>query len=601
MQRKRLHEKTMNTASKTAGRFTLRNEAAACTVSVIFSLTIFFFASSELYCRNPLDYLLGDREILLPMLLFSAAAAAGLLLLLNLMLLLNEKLFHVLLCILFGMTLSGYVQMTFYNQRMHTLDGSFSPSYPSDLYGYINFGVWFLLPMLPLLVYAGAVSKNKQPKIQILSLLSAALLLMQGAGFFSVYTVKQKNFRSESGYRIKYISYDPMLSFSKEKNIVVFLLDTMDGYWTDTALKCYPEIGEMLDGFTYYQNNISVYPHTFPSVPEMISGVRYQNEPCLEYLDKVWSSQNLPGLLHASQYTVNMIPDGSTCFQSCGQISGSIDNLREMDPPAYNYLGENGIVPTQIRFSLMRMLPYILKEIPGSGLTSQFAEHFICMDDLPDDYHKTIVSAESDDRFYTYLLQHGIRTDSEKPVFSFYHLNGAHDFGSVRDTDYTLTEKEGYTKKELKYAGTIRAEMDIVDTVLKQMKEQGIYDQSVILILGDHGHSPKDFTKQYEETLPGEILTALMIKPADAPHGALKTDPDTALSNAFFPASILEYAGIGHSEYGLSYQDVIASHANPARRWVYHEFTGSFTDPLPHGEYTVSGNARDFGNWKRTG
>ena len=592
----------MNSEAKGTKRFTCRNEAAAFAVSLLFSLTVFFFSPAELYCRNPLDYLLGDREILLPMLLLSIAVTAGLMLFLNLVLLLHEKLFHVLLCILFGFTLAGYVQMTFYNQRIHTLDGSFSSVYPADLYGYVNFFVFFILLVLPPLVYAGVLSAKKQPKIQALSLLCLVLFAMQSAGFLSVYLVKIKSFGSENKHRIKYVSYDPLLSLSKEKNIIVFLMDTMDGYWTDAALELYPELNEMLDGFTYYQNNISVFPHTFPSVPEMLSGIPFQGESSFDYLDRVWSGRNLPQLLHEKEYTVNMVLDGSTCYQSCEQISRDVDNIREMDPPAYNYLGRNGIVGAQIRLSLMRMLPYLFKELPSGTLGSQFANDFIIMNSLPDDYHKE-VSSKSDFNFYMYFQSHGIRTDSEKPVFDFCHLNGPHDhdFDFELNENYPLPESDKYTHKESMRIRTIRAEMDVIAAVLAQMKECGIYDQSTILILGDHGRSPKDSTDDYEHGLTGEILTALMIKPENAPHGKLKTDPDSALSNAFFTASILEYAGIEHSDFGLSYQDVISQHLIPERRWVLQQFTGFFSDPVLYGEYTIGGNARDFGNWRKTG
>ena len=579
-------------------RFTLRNEIAALAAALLFSFTVFFFAPGELYCRNPLDYVLGDRQILLPMLLLALAVTAGLTLLGNLLMLINEKLFHGALCLLFGVTLAGYVQMTFCNRQMQQIDGNFSNVYPLDLHTYLNFFLMFLLIVLPLIVYAAFLSAKKQPKIQYLSGLCMLLMIMQSAGFFSVYIQKQKNVGKKEDYQVSYLSYDPMLSLSKEKNIMIILLDTMDGYWTDIALEAYPEIADMLEGFTYYQNNISVFPHTFPSVPQMLSGIDYQNQTCADYLDLIWNSRNLPQILHENNYTVNMILDGTTTFQNCGQIENAVDNIRKIDPPAYNYCGKDGIIPVQIRLALLRMLPYMMKEFV-EGVDGQLSNGFIVLENLPDDFHKTAVTAESDNRFYAYLQANGLRADSDKPVFAYYHLDGPHDNNMELESGYDLPDTEKYPKRDASHARTIRADLEIVDLMLKQMKELGIFDQTTILILGDHGHSPTDFDGFYHEDLPDEILTALMVKPEGAPHEKLKYDPDTALSNGFIPASVLEYAGIDHSEYGLSFQDVISQKLNPERRWVYHQFQGFFADPLLRGEYTVSGNARDFNNWKK--
>ena len=74
------------------------------------------------------------------------------------------------------------------------------------------------------------------------------------------------------------------------------------------------------------------------------------------------------------------------------------------------------------------------------------------------------------------------------------------------------------------------------------MKFLGIYDNSTIIILGDHGRAPVELEVDNKPGLTSAITTALLVKPKNAPAENLKIDRDNELSNDFFAASVLEYA-----------------------------------------------------------
>ena len=78
----------------------------------------------------------------------------------------------------------------------------------------------------------------------------------------------------------------------------------------------------------------------------------------------------------------------------------------------------------------------------------------------------------------------------------------------------------------------------------------------------------------------------------------MKTDSETQLSNALFPASIMEYCGLDHSEYGVSYEDVIVRGASPERIINIYNNQGSNVSPKPVCRYRVTGDAHDFGCWE---
>ena len=128
----------------------------------------------------------------------------------------------------------------------------------------------------------------------------------------------------------------------------------------------------------------------------------------------------------------------------------------------------------------------------------------------------------------------------------------------------------------------------ILDIYFEKMKEIGIYDNSTIILLGDHGAD-------------GKTSTSLLLKPKGA-TGSLQIDTEAELSDIYFGASILEAAGIPHDEFGISYFDIIGG-LSPVPRILY-EYCGR-TDYKKGGRtidlyaiYEVTGNANDADNWR---
>lgn len=79
------------------------------------------------------------------------------------------------------------------------------------------------------------------------------------------------------------------LEMSTDQNLVLLVLDTVDGDIMSQVIEQHPEYKETLSDFTYYNNTMSAYPFTVYSVPYLFSGEWYEDqEEFIEYAKRVY-------------------------------------------------------------------------------------------------------------------------------------------------------------------------------------------------------------------------------------------------------------------------------------------------------------------------
>jgi len=172
------------------------------------------------------------------------------------------------------------------------------------------------------------------------------------------------------------------------------------------------------------------------------------------------------------------------------------------------------------------------------------------------------------------------------------HFNSAHADGDINDPKsygYHYDEVSGEIRQGGSRTDVIRASFEMLNLYFTMMKEAGVYDNSTIIITGDHG-------------MRGDLpeTTSLFIKPKGS-TGALVTDTTTELSHAYFPASIIDAAGLSHAEFGISYFDIING-LTPAPPVRYMFVVGGWTAPMARilgddGVWEIVGDANQMENW----
>ena len=584
--------------------FTLPKAVSGVLICAAFAFSVFFFSPMEIVMNNRQDFTVNASDILKPMLLLSFAVTAGLSAVILAALTISDKLFFVLSRLVMGVTLALYFQAMFLNGGMKTLtgDGLYKVSAVESVLNMISFAALVILPLAVNILYRDLKKrKGLQKENGFLKVLPAylcgALIVMQGFGFSDTYR-KTSAADAEKTYD-KALSYIPFTSFSKENNVVLFLVDRFDSKWCDELLESYPELYDKLSGFTFYQNNISHYSNTFPSVPSMFTGLYYDNykgdqTSKKDYLTDAWNRTTLFDTLTENGIKVNLSIDSFSTVLDYSQLEGRCSNLyTDRDPiVGFNCFGSKGILNVMSKLSMGRLAPYCLKSFFAGDLGSDLSEGFVNYDqDIVESVIPSALGVGSDKSFYSFVGSHSFNADSDSPVFDFIHLNGAH----TKDEEISAF-CESNAGKETDIYTTTRGELEIVFRCLDKMKEIGVYDNTTVIIFADHGRVNLELDVDGKDHMEHENVSTLMIKPAGASSEPLKLDPESELTNDYMSASVLEYFGIDHSSLGYSFSDIVDGGLhidrifNPFRWRRYNDFNAL-------NKYRVTGDARDFSNW----
>lgn len=577
------------------GRFNKKNELLIILLSAALSFTVFFFSPMEIFLGNQKEFVVGFKHMLFPMLGVSLLCMLGLILIFNLLLWIRQVVFDVASRLMFGFLLAIYTQSLFLNSKMTAITGDDAKYTDNTASVAINLVILSVILLLPLVLYvlARILPKNKvlnAGKGVVIPYVSGLIFVMQLCG--NAGSMISADFGKYEKLYTSYLSYEPTMSLSEDENIVVFLSDRLDSLWMDEALKRYPDMYDEFEGFTFYQNNVAHNTNTFPSIAQMLTAEMYKGTEWADYVSKAWESETVPKKLTENGYRINLLIDNLTTYSTVGQLDGQCDNISscDNDEVKINYFGSGGIVPTMTRLSLAKLSPYAFKSLITLGLGSNLSADFVTYTRPMDDMLPMAVGLDSDLKYYDYLKENGLTADSDKKTFSFIHLNGAHDPEEKLAALYSKSEPVN------RYS-TIRGDFEILFYYFDQMKKLGIYDNSTIIVLGDHGRAPVEIEVDDKDGLESAITTALLVKPAGAQAAPMKLDRNSELSNDFFAASILEYAGIDHADYGYSYNDVIENELHPDRYLQTFDF-GGYGRVIYKALYKINGDARDFDNWE---
>lgn len=589
-------------------RFTKKREFAIIALSVALAFTVCFFVPADTFIANQNDFIVSAPRVLLPLLGVALGASAALILVLNLFLAINIKLWKIVESLLGGVLIAGYWQVMFANGKMVQITGDPTTYSERSSANNLNFILYIVLIFLPLIVLfiSGELKKGKRKRylFTALTYISAIVFLMQGVGLGSR-LFKTGILRKDDSGLDNYLSMEDTMHLSSDNNVVVFLTDRLDAHWMEMTLDRYPDLNDELEGFTFYSNNVGRFTNTFPSVCNMLTNCEYAGEDWSDYFARAWrgDSETLPKRLHDNGYKVNLLIDNLTTYSGFDDIRDVCDNVHSsVNFVDFNYFGSGGILRTMGKFSLGKLSPYLLKNIFLDGMTSDFSSRFYAVTGEDVANFKGSVGSETDMEFCNYIRTHQMKADSNKKTFSFIHLNFAHDYSedlAALDPDY-----DGTIDREKNILGGFR----LLEMYLDKMKEAGVYDNSTIIFIGDHGRPPAEIEYAEEEEwktmlLDGEIRTSILVKPAGAERDPLIIDHDTELSSAVFAPTVLEYAGVDKSGFGFegfvgkSISDVKAMDNPPARDLHVYCWAGigNIKDVQ---KYEVTGDASDFDNWK---
>ena len=255
-----------------------------------------------------------------------------------------------------------------------------------------------------------------------------------------------------------------MFELSDKENVVVIMLDTIDEAYYQTFLEEEPDYIENLDGFVHYENTLTSGARTMIAVPAMFSGYPYTRDMTYtQYLKIAWGGENALSIMKDQGYDVRVY---SESFIFSNDSADYISNYNTEGRKVGSY---KILLKKIYKMDLFKFFPHILKKRVWFD-TSEFdkakkTENEYIMNDpnFINDYRASGFSID----------------DASDKVFIMYHLRGAHP-------TYIL-DRDGKKVKNSTLNDQVAGCFTLVQEMLQDMKDLGVYDNSTIIIVADHG------------------------------------------------------------------------------------------------------------------
>ena len=264
-------------------------------------------------------------------------------------------------------------------------------------------------------------------------------------------------------------------TYSKNLNMEILLLDEFDARVMNEILKENPTYYSSLDGFTFYPDTVSKYNFSDCSVAQIMTGYNFIHQSdYYDYLNEAYSSSYLINRLD-DDYSLNIYEDE-------GQL-----------PPALVDALFDNYIRVDVKISSNRTLMKYIYKLVGCKYLPYFFRQFcwFASDDLEQLKYVEAVELETDydemdiaetpctsanTKFFE-SIENMKLIDSN--VFHFHHLRGLH---GPRTHDSTMMDV-----KDADIMECARGIMFMLDTWINKLKENGVYDNHIIIIMADHG------------------------------------------------------------------------------------------------------------------
>lgn len=539
-------------------------------INLFSVLTICFFSSMEVYAANYNDFSLPFSQTWWIILLFSLAAAV----LISVPgLFLKDKPLFIINTLVFSLGICAYVQEIFLNNHLVLLDGReviFSP-----MLKITNALLWILI--IGSILFISFFMKKKGKKDQFLSglvFISCAMLVIQGTGLFSSVSAMPDADYENAGY----LSSEGEFTLSSGNNVVVFVVDSCSVACMEQALAEQPDLLKQMDGFTWYPDCTSVYSRTYPSLVYLFSGERcYYDVPFNEYLTTAYNNSGFLADIKSTGTDIRVFTD-PIFFD--GAAREQIDNFRTFSGKALDIIRPGVLIRQMLHISGYKCLPYFLK--------ARFQYNVVILNHLVRKDPSDIAIEFEDYKFYTSFKENRLTVSEAYPsAFRLYHLWGPHPDCFIDENAEYLDGAEPVQ--------ALRGTFKIISEYIDEMKKQGIYDSSTIILLADHGDSYG--SDDLEIDSPRSCL--MMAKPAGG-SGPIRVSQAPVSHDNYF-STVLSAFGIRDERFSAPEVYNIPEDCTEPRYYYFEAFFRDMPGSVASREYRIDGDARSIDSYTLTG
>lgn len=427
---------------------------------------LYLYAPFEMYFTNKLDFWFDFYNIIginLVLAVITAGIVFGLFFLTHLIHPVVYKVLYFAGAVCF---FDFYIEGNFLARDLPVLDGR-----EIDWSGFVTHRILSVIVLVILIAATVTlviiVKSEKAEKI-----IQYAVLMLSAVLLVTVVSVGIMNRGFEKKERLV-INKEYEFEFSDSKNIIILVLDAVDGDTFSELLDKHPEYYDEFKDFTYYSNMVSTYTQTDTSIPYLLTGVFWEGEkaePFEDYLAREIDSSSFFDSIQGDGYRVGYYEP--FCYPLKGERVTTFDNVYRTGTLTIEV---KSYFKNMTKLVGYRYAPFELKRFCEIYYKNFLAdEQSIARDNIFQDDNDAFLKEVQNEEF----------TTVNDKIFKIYHVEGAH-IPFVFDEKLNRVSNSNY---EMSVEGTLY----LAEEFIKKLKESGIYDNSAIIILADHGFSVED-------------------------------------------------------------------------------------------------------------
>lgn len=425
---------------------------------------LFCYAPFELYITNHKEFWFSSGQMMPAVLALFFAGFAALAVLLAVARIIDKKLYTAVVAIGFAAVLGFYVQGNFLVKNLPGLDGAVIDwgAYPAERLKSVLLWVGVLLLAAVLVKLLGA-----KRFANVAGLVSLGLSLMLGVTLGTLFLSVDESEKSNV-----LVSTDKNLfTLSEDKNLVVLVFDAVDGCEFERIVYENDEYMEVFRDFIYYDNAMGGYPYSICSEPLLLTGQWHEAKTDFEtYVSEAVQASPFLGYLGDNGYTTGLY--SITYPVLWGIPDGYFDNMTADRPVVGSQLFMAKLV---VKMAVIKYAPWDLKFF-GYDLFGRLNEHKVYGGEEGLNYFDwTNLS------FYNQLRDENPIAVEEGKYVKFLHLEGSHVPHQY--------DKYMNVSADATYQSSIEASVYLLSVYIERLKEAGVYDDTVLVVMSDHGYA----------------------------------------------------------------------------------------------------------------
>lgn len=464
--------------------------------SLIAGIVLSFSACFMLFIYAPLEiYFINKKKVwfdvyaILPttfwMFLLAFVASVGVSVLLYKF---QKKIYKWFLVAYFILFVGAYLQGNIFNVQLPKLDGEYVQW--GKLWGgrIVSIIVW--LAVVVAVLYLVRMIKIKR-FFGVVNLACAALMILMLLTLLVTCIFR-------NGLQKKYgasITADGEFEYSQSLNFIVLVTDSVDATSFVDVMNKHPEYLNTFENFTYYNDVLGSYPYDDYAIPFLLSGELYDRKKTYaQYREDAYTNSALLKKIADKGYKLGIYEKDAVVNTK------TMKEFENFKKGSYGVITRKYMAILQTKLIAYYYAPFDFKK--------PFAFDLAMFEFLKGDKPGSNLFNGTNQAFYAACVGKPFEVTKDK-TFKFIHLDGAKP-PYLYDADMNHTPAATYDT-------SIEATVTMVDAYLKKLKEAGVYDNSIIVIMSDHGYNnnysegrqnPVLFVKGYGENHPMYLMNS---------------------------------------------------------------------------------------------